>query len=252
MVRQHFNDKGALREQYNVDRMAGRTTESFTLYKKRIRELRKKVYPKVAQLTADHLGRHRHTMIDTLSKLIGVICFTAVPDSLLMWAHYTCSHTGLVVEFDVQHPVFVETPRLAPVAYSTTRPVLRLGGGAQNTLPEAGWKALLTKSSEWEYEQEWRTTTQLTSAERVERPNAPEYFSPMPAQAIKSVILGARSSPELREQVLELARAPDWSHISVAKSRLHDTEYRLEIQEIEQDESTVPSEAAPSASPNVR
>lgn len=234
MVRHHILDKETLREQYHSDVIAGRTVESFKQYKTRIRGLRRSIAPEVADLVARQLDERRHTMVDRLSSQIGIICFTATPTSLLMWAHYASSHTGLVIGFDVRHPVFEQTKRLGPVAYSRLRPIISLGGMATPSLSQSGWDTLLTKSSEWEYESEWRTTTPLASTQHIVRNGLTEYFASMPAKAVKSVILGARASSDLQSKVLHLVTNTDYSHIVVARAKLHTREYRLEISEFEQ------------------
>ena len=228
MVKRHLRNKDALRAEYDRDKAIGRTRESFKAYKVRMRDIHRQIVPEVASKVSHQFDASRHTMIDRLSKIVGVICFSSVPDSLLMWAHYAHSHTGLVIGFDVLHPVFVETPRIAAVTYSHMRPIISLGG-TPISHEAAGWKALITKSTEWEYESEWRTTTLLRNTAHVERNGRIEFFASMPAKAIKSVILGARASEELHKKILDLVSTPDFKHVSVAKAQLHKTEYRLHI-----------------------
>ena len=232
MVKRHLRNNNDLHGQYEMDRKLGRTGESFKEYKKRMRAMHREIVPAIATQVAEKIDIQRHTMIDRLSHLIGVICFTTVPNSLLMWAHYATSHSGLVVEFDTQHPVFSNTPRLEAVKYSHMRPVITLGGNPNLSLDEAGWNTLLTKSIEWAYESEWRTTTPLPETEKVFINDSIEYFAPLPAKAVKSVIFGARASDELKRDVFELVAAPKLRHVSIFEARLHETEYRLLISEV--------------------
>ena len=232
MVKIHLRDKKAMREQYDNDKAIGLTNESYKSYKTRMRDVHRQIVPQVASLVAQKFDNNRHTLIDKLSNLIGVICFSSVPDSLLMWAHYAESHTGLVIEFDVQHPVFANTRRLEAVTYSRMRPIITLDGSSSITLQEDGWRTLLTKSIEWEYEAEWRTTTPLKATQQIDYTTHTEYFAPLPIKAIKSVILGARASEILQRKILDLVTAPDFCHIAVAKAQLHDREYRLQISKI--------------------
>ena len=232
-VRRHVHDKQQLREQYNLAVLLRRTNESFKAYKARCRHVANTDGHELADRVVQRLDEERTAMVDKLSTMIGVICFTTVPNSLLMWAHYSASHTGLVIEFNVTDRIFVETPRLSPVIYSQKRPVLPLDGNSPTSLSDAGWIALLTKSTEWQYEAEWRTTTPLALTIQSVQDGRTEFFAPLPPSAIKSVILGARSSQALQCKVLGLAGTEAFRHISIAQARLHDTEYRLETTKIE-------------------
>jgi hypothetical protein len=46
---------------------------------------------------------------------IGVLCLSKVPDNLLMWAHYSRSHTGLVVGLEADHEFFRQMVKFRPL-----------------------------------------------------------------------------------------------------------------------------------------
>lgn len=94
---------------------------------------------------ADHVAKVKQTeILDSLQDIgdvavsfitgkidefLGVFCLSEVPDSLLMWAHYACSHTGFVVEFNALHSIFHEQKsveddlrHIRRVYYRETRP----------------------------------------------------------------------------------------------------------------------------------
>ncbi|OOG51139.1 DUF2971 domain-containing protein [Polaromonas sp. C04] len=48
----------------------------------------------------------QETMARKLEELLGVLCLSESPKSLLMWAHYADSHRGFVVQFDETSPFF--------------------------------------------------------------------------------------------------------------------------------------------------
>ena len=61
---------------------------------------------------------------------MGILSLSATENNLLMWAHYTSSHSGMLIEFDPKHP-FLHRPQitsevdfgtLVEVAYSGKRP----------------------------------------------------------------------------------------------------------------------------------
>jgi hypothetical protein len=86
-----------------------------------------------------------------LASMDGVLSLSEVPDNLLMWAHYTDCHTGLLIGFDTGMPGFSTLARakdaLIKVAYVTTRPRYRTRDLARDGL-------LSTKSRDWAYERE--------------------------------------------------------------------------------------------------
>jgi hypothetical protein len=88
-------------------------------------------------------------------------------DKGLMWPHYAQSHQGFCIGFSKsglasQYPnplniaPNVNLDPIVPVIYSETRVLVPL---AKNI--EISSDLFYTKSSDWEYEQEWRLFTQL-------------------------------------------------------------------------------------------
>src|ERR1041385_3130272 len=98
----------------------------------------------------------RQPLTDGFNKHIGVLSLTEKPDNLLMWAHYAQQHTGFVIEFNADEPFFHhkrtesdEFGYLRKVSYSINRPNVFLTKVSSTDM-------FLTKSKDWEYEQEWR------------------------------------------------------------------------------------------------
>ena len=53
-----------------------------------------------------------HAFLKELSKSFGIICFSEIPDSLLMWSHYATNHQGFVFGFETEKlPVVIGTIR---------------------------------------------------------------------------------------------------------------------------------------------
>ena len=65
---------------------------------------------------------------ESFGKAFGILSLSERRDSLLMWAHYARSHTGLAVGFDASNPFFAQMSSdqsrgsLRPVAYRRERP----------------------------------------------------------------------------------------------------------------------------------
>jgi hypothetical protein len=90
---------------------------------------------------------------------IGVCCFTTnSPDTILMWSHYGDNHTGICLEFEFLDNIYLDgdTDSFIPplsVTYSNNLPKLNL---LNYTIDDLLY-CLRTKSTEWKYENEYRT-----------------------------------------------------------------------------------------------
>jgi hypothetical protein len=169
------------------------------------------------------LGAVSKQLIPTIpgkfDEVLGVLSLCEVPDSLLMWAHYGVSHTGFVLELDPTHPYFNarrttqdEFGHLRQVCYRDVRP-------SANLVDLDGPEMFLVKSNEWSYEREWRVLRPLKEAHDVVNVNGEEiHLFQLPADAIKTVILGARASSTLAGQArVAIAANGQMSHVQILR-----------------------------------
>lgn len=128
-------------------------------------------------------------MIDEVVNSVGVLSLSEKPNDVLMWSHYSASHTGIGLRFKVsaEKPFFTQA---LPVLYQLQRPILDL---LDDNPHEQSEKALLTKADFWHYEQEWRI---------IEHQRGPGVH-PFPLSLLDGIILGARITRENRDRVLE-------------------------------------------------
>jgi hypothetical protein len=83
----------------------------------------------------------------------GVCCFSAIPDSLLMWGHYAQSHQGFCLEFSTSRDkMFQKSKR---VRYADSLPSINTNSLVNGDFAQI-MQLVLTKARCWEYEQEWR------------------------------------------------------------------------------------------------
>lgn len=124
----------------------------------------------------------------TVANGMGMFCASARKDEVLMWSHYADSHLGIGLEFISDGRLLGEAQR---VKYATLRPVLphfiRL---PKNETIE---RALLTKSMQWEYEEEWR-------AFRVEGPGLVSF----PPAELTGIIYGALTPSFVIERIRQI------------------------------------------------
>lgn len=84
----------------------------------------------------------------------GVSCFAERNDNLLMWSHYGDGHRGFCLEFDTKFEPFASNSHR--VIYSTEVPEIDPAKALLDTSHNMMQSLIVTKSSEWEYEREWR------------------------------------------------------------------------------------------------
>lgn len=118
--------------------------------------------------------------IDDLSKKLGLICFTAKNDSILMWSHYAKNHTGIVIGF--KNNLF--DGKAIQVKYSDKRVQVRAGFKIidKNEFEQV----LYNKNIDWAYEDEYRLCMKLDSCLR----DGDNYYMPCPIEMIKEIYFG--------------------------------------------------------------
>jgi len=167
----------------------------------------------------------------------GILCLSESPDNALMWAHYADNHTGLVLEFDENHPFFdqrfsssMPTRHLLQVMYQRNLPLLPF------PLPYAEdlFAFWLTKTSDWAYEREWRMALPLDQAASVleATPYSVHLFR-LPLEAILGVILGARMPPSEKMRIVALIRSqPQLQHVTLYQATLDETTFSVVVREL--------------------
>lgn len=192
----------------------------------------------------------RYALPKALNETLGILCLTKSPRNLLMWAHYGCSHTGFILEFNALHPYFCNDPtftkedilnalsseeglqgdrgRLLSVKYQQNRPTI------SNT-SEATFDVFLTKSEVWAYEDEWRHLKVLKDgmAGFVDGQGWPVHLFPIPRDAITAIVLGCNASQHLLDEVRQTLKSePEYAHVALWKMALDPKHYELRPQQM--------------------
>lgn len=159
-------------------------------------------------------GEHRKRILEET----GVFCLSEIPDHILMWSHYSSSHTGICIEFEASSKTkfFSLAQR---VHYQKDYPVLNVIKDSPDEILE---KALLTKAKFWEYEKEWRISWQ---------DNPPGVYR-FPNGLLKGVIFGSRINEQDKEMVKSWISKMDYNP-SLYQAKLKKYEYGLDIDQIE-------------------
>jgi len=177
------------------------------------------------------LAQAEKGFLDYVSKQFGVLCMSARRNSILMWGHYCDKPLGLVIGFDRSSAVFQQGKGLRPVAYVKKRVFFdacwEIGSSEMENYDE---KVVFSKSDVWSYEEEFRQLFLLSSLETKSlNDGTPGYFLPFPPEAIVSVTLGPRCSPQLENEVQEILRMPNFSSVKVDHAFLHKNSFMIKF-----------------------
>ncbi len=110
----------------------------------------------------------------------GVSCFSETPSNILMWSHYAGNHRGFCLEFDTKSELL---RKIRKVKYSPAMPTFDLVPMLCDQDFDQIIDLFCTKSSDWEYEREWR-------AMHKESGTAFHY----PAEALTGIYFGPQAS----------------------------------------------------------
>jgi hypothetical protein len=148
---------------------------------------------------------------ETLSK-IGVTCFLQRPDNLLLWAHYSASHTGVCLKFDITEDLDFFGWTFS-VKYSNEYPKFDY----LTERDDLAIKAVLTKSSHWEYEGEIRTIQKKYG------------LHPFKKECLKEIIFGCKTNPIEIEKISEIVQKTGYPNLKLRQVKLKRNEYNIEI-----------------------
>jgi len=160
-------------------------------------------------------------LFESFMKGIGIYCLSTTKDDILMWSYYSDSHKGLCLEFDTTKDI-TYFGQAFKVNYGNEYPsidVIKIGLGKDYEYR----KAVLVKSTHWEYEQEWR----ILKPESYGGPGI-HTFQP---ELLTGVILGALICPEDKQKVLDWVQ--DYpTKITLYQAKINRTKYQLNIEPI--------------------
>lgn len=172
----------------------------------------------------------RETIYKAFEDQVGILSLTEIYVSLLMWAHYSDSHRGLVFGFDESHCFFCQRRSeidqlryLRKVDYSDLRPQI-----SNFDTQLADLNHFFVKSREWEYEREWRMVMQLNDAdEKIQDGSRRIYLYSIPFEALRSVYLGCRATSETKSRAIALLSSSRFSHVRLYHGAICKDQFNL-------------------------
>lgn len=154
-----------------------------------------------------------------LIKSYGIYCLTEVPDDILMWSHYSASHTGICLQFNASQELSLFWEALK-VTYQDKYPevnVMKIGEYEQF------FNLFATKSEHWEYEKERRVI-------KDENEGGSKVYT-FDTKLLTGVILGAKISKEDEKLVLNWVGRKN-TPTNIFRARINKEAYVLDIEGI--------------------
>ena len=157
--------------------------------------------------------------IRKMEELFAVFCLSAIPDNLLMWAHYADSHKGICIGFHPQKLIDAITPTwVAPVRYSFDYPKVSVLEHPEQILEIM----LFNKSVDWHYEKEIRYVKNTTNGDCEVK---------IQTDAIEEIYLGCKSAKDTQNKILEI-KSQKYPHAKVFKFTKDKLTFKLETVDI--------------------
>ncbi|MCQ2191423.1 MAG: DUF2971 domain-containing protein [Paludibacteraceae bacterium] len=185
------------------------------------------------KLTTYIISKVLPTVIQHLST---TVCFSEDVNSILMWSHYSCNHTGFALGYDLSHFLSPNTNNIGlfPMIYSPNRynatnffyywfgKLFNLPLKNQDILSSI--KIQLYKAKEWEYEKEWRLIKSRYE-DVFNSHSEPQIIRP------NSIYYGCHISKENQEKLHEIAKG---KNLQEYKMRIENaaTTYQVSAQRI--------------------
>jgi hypothetical protein len=174
----------------------------------------------------DFAPQLRDTMYKSLDQLIGVFSLSEAWDNGPMWAHYADLHRGFLLGFDDTNSYFHRQRTEQDICYHLRQVLYAdLPSGPRSFDEQSfGPEVFLTKDKSWSYEREWRMLAPLSgAAEVLGSQDDPVHLFQLPGAVIKSVIIGARASYELKTRLTSvLDSKSSFAHVKLYQAQTDD------------------------------
>lgn len=111
-----------------------------------------------------------------------ICCFTERYDNKLMWSHYANKHEGICLIYNFEKDTKIKD-RLFPVEYKNEFPNIES--------PKEDMIALLRKTTDWEYEKEWRIVSMAQGKAKINK------------KALIGIIFGCNTTRQNKQLVID-------------------------------------------------
>ena len=126
-----------------------------------------------------------------LIKQTGIICMSAIPNSIRMWSYYAMAHEGICIGYDTKKRPFYMAME---VNYQNPDASLEAVAALKIDPTEVASHTTLRKAEEWKFEQEYRIPVGIGNMPRL---------IPVESGAISEIRFGARVTLKFKQKVLK-------------------------------------------------
>lgn len=181
--------------------------------------------------------KFHYASINNILNNIGILSLSGNKDNLVMWAHYANSHKGIVLEFERNHWFFndLRLPKYAEVLNRLEKVtyISRENRKSINSNEYFSKETFLTKSKDWEYEDEYRMSVYVETND--------EYFDGIninfPNDLLTGVYLGNKIDTGTKDYILNLSNKNEWKHLNIFQMEIDETAYKLLPRQIKKRET---------------
>lgn len=165
---------------------------------------------------SDEFVRSFGKLNEQLVSLSGILSLSKSNNNITMWSHYAKNHTGLVFELHVNED-FDFFNGYSIVNYSKDYEKLSYTKDDEKEL----YNALITKYTDWEYEEEIRIIDFYE--------NGAKKFN---KHALKTIYFGYKAQEIDIKHIIQLCQINGFSHVKFKKAKLIPGEFALDFDEI--------------------
>ncbi len=162
------------------------------------------------------IGDINKRMHSVFEKNIGILSLSGTNNNMLMWSHYADGHAGFVMEFDYKNSFFDQRKSKDDKFRHVVK--VKYQDASTYNLHDMNLEDLITKSREWEYENEYRMVVALQDVNKVIDDDI--YLFKLPFDVIKSIIFGVKSSNALKNRVKNILKSKEKNHITLFQSKI--------------------------------
>ncbi|GLU54664.1 DUF2971 domain-containing protein [Dyadobacter frigoris] len=172
---------------------------------------------------------------------LGILSLTQRNDNLLMWAHYTQSDTGFVIEFNHSGDLLKNRKssiaclnEISEVRYKKERPELYLFKTLtpnQEWIEELAGDVFLTKGLSWQYEQELRVVKGLQECSCVNE-SLGIFLYHFDAAEISNIYMGMKIGRAPEERIKGVLAESRYGHVGLFKAFQSSKEYRMDFRKL--------------------
>jgi len=175
--------------------------------------------------------------INDMKRTSCLLSVSETAQNTVMWAHYAEKHRGVIIGFDFEYYF----RNMEPVRYSTRRPKLNIFDDYHSSkYKKKYFKTLITKSSEWVYEKEFRNILDDSDLANFEKGGLASFkgfngkktwFLRLNPESIKEVIFGLYAEDGLKSSIKQLINRPELQHVKLLQTEESET-YTLNLTEL--------------------